>query len=311
MPPSHSSNLRRWLAAAVLALGPASAAQAEDVEEPASLLARARQAEAKIDYNGALSLVRKALAQGGANSTLTWKLYVAEAEFESAVGLQEDATRAFARALVLNPTVELPPDSSPRLLSPFRKAREQVGQNRLAAVPSSERLEHQQVRTRVRVDGDVLQLVAAARLTPIPGTSMPLARSDVFEGYWGCTKEPCAHYVTLLDARGNELVGVGSAEAPLMVLAAPAPIMVVDDRPWFRRGWPYLIAGAALAAGATYFATHCAQTDAAFRAARDNPDQNTYAKVRALDGERWSSYVAAVSGFGLAAGAGALGVVWW
>ncbi|MBK7862445.1 MAG: hypothetical protein IPJ65_28315 [Archangiaceae bacterium] len=275
---------------------------------PRELLAQARAKEAALDYQGALAVVRKAVTQGGAGAELTWQLYAAQGELAAVVGLTEESTTAFSRALNLHPTFELPPDASPRMSAPYKTARNTLGGERLTAVPSSKRLEQNRVETQLRVGGDVLQLVAAARVTPQGREPVLFTRTDTWLAYWVCDVEPCAHTVSLYDARGNVLLEVGGGNAPLLVLA-PAPAAV--GKPWFRMGWPYAVAGAVTAATGTVLAIRCAQTDAAFRTARDNPESHSYPQVVGLDRERWGYWGSALAAFAVTAALATVTVIFW
>jgi tetratricopeptide (TPR) repeat protein len=298
---------------ATLALLPAPVLAQSEPPAAAELLQQARAREAALDFQGALGLVRKALARGGAAADLTWQLYAAQGELSSVVGLAEEATMAFSRALNLHPTFDLPPDASPRMVGPYQQAKAALAGARLLGVPSSERLANGRVQTRLRIEGDVLQLVAGARLLPRGGQPLELTRTDTLLAYWACDRDPCAYTLSVFDARGNELLAIGTQSAPLLLveLAVPAPVVITDDRPWYRRGWPYLVAATVSAAAGTVFAIRCAQVEGAFKAARDDAATHTYPQVTALDAERRGYWGGALASFVLALGFGALSVIWW
>lgn len=271
----------------------------------------ARKAARSLEYDRALTLAYAALEQGDADAPLTFRLFLFQAEMASAVDLEDSAVTAYARALELDPTFELPLDASPRLARPFMKAKARMRGERLGAIPSSLRNPDGTVHTQVRLVGDTLQLVVGAKLQPLQGSAVVLARTDGFEGRWRCVSSPCAHTLSLMDNQGNELLRVGSSASPLFAREPEGPKVVEDTRPWFRRGWPYLIATGVLLTAGSVTAVRTAQTDADFRNARDNPGQYTLAQVQAVDNQRRALYAVSATLFGLSLGTGSLSLLWW
>ncbi len=277
----------------------------------AQRFAEARKAALSLEYDRALTLTHAALEQGDADAALTFRLFVFQAEMAMAVGLEDSAASAFARALELEPTYELPLDASPRLARPFKTAKGRIQGARLSATPSSLRAPDGAVHTQVRVVGDTLQLVVGARLQPLDGSPVQLARTEGFEGRWRCPASPCPHTLSLTDNQGNELLAVGTRESPLFARDPEGPKVVKDLRPWYRRGWPYLIATGAFAAAGAAMAVKTAQTDADFRNARDNPNQHMLAEVQGLDAQRRAFYATGATLFGCSLVTGGLSLLWW
>jgi hypothetical protein len=273
--------------------------------------AEARKAALNLEYDRALSLAHAALEQGDADAALTFRLFVFQAEMSMAVDLEDSAVAAFARALELEPNFELDLEASPRLERPFKKAKARMQGVRLSAVPTSIRAPNGTVSTQVRLVGDTLQLVVGATLQPFSGAPVPLTRTDGFEGRWSCERAPCPHLLSFKDNRGNELLRVGSQESPLFVREPEGPKIQEDRRPWYRRGWPYLIASGVFAAAGTVMAVRTAQADADFRNARDNPGQFMLEEVQAKDGQRHALYAVTATFFGLSLGSGVISWLWW
>ena len=279
--------------------------------QAAARLARAERAAKALEYDRALALAQESLEQGDADPALLKRIFLFQAEMAVAVDLEDTAVAAYARALELDPGLELRPDASPRFVKPFRLARARVGSTRLVAVPTSAFVEPGRIHTELRLRGDGLGMVVGARVQPLEGEAAALSRTDGFEGHWACASVPCPHVISLLDARGNELLRIGSAEAPLLVLAPPRPPALVDTRPVHARGWPYAVLGGLLAGTGTVFAIRTAQTDADFRNARDNPGTHTLAQVSRLDGQRQQLYTVSAITVGLALGGGAVAAILW
>ncbi|MBK7863791.1 MAG: hypothetical protein IPJ65_35335 [Archangiaceae bacterium] len=268
---------------------------------------QAVKAAKALEYDRALALTVEAFSLGEATASLTRALLALQAEMAIAVDLPETAVTAYARLLELEPAWQRPVDASPRTAEPFRQAAKKVAGARLTAVPTSTRTADGQAYTRVRIEGDVLNLVHGGRVETA-GPSTPLTRTDVLEARWRCTQPACEYTVSLTDSQGNELLRLGDDGAPL---AVPAALPTGDTRPLLRRGWPYVALAGALAIVGTVLAVRTAQLDAEFRIARDTPGQYTYFQVSALDAQRRGWYAGAVTGFSLTVLAAALGAWWW
>jgi hypothetical protein len=271
----------------------------------------AQRASKALEYDRALTLAQEALEQGDGSSELLLKIFLFQAQMAVAVGLQETAISAYARALNLDPGQELASDASPKFAHPFQKARERIAGARLTAVPSSQRTRDGLVKTQVRVQGDVLHQVFGVEVQQAGGAPVPLARTDTYEGHWSCAAAPCPHAIVVKDGRGNELLRIGSEKSPLLALEPELRAGALDTRPWYRRGWPYVAGAGVIAAAGTVLAVQTAQADANFRNARDNPGQNTISQVRALDAQRKGLYAATVTTLGISAVALGLGILWW
>src|SRR5688572_26749738 len=95
-----ASALPLWISAVLVFLtaGPgAAAAQGK----AAVRFKEAQRASTALEYDRALTLAQEALEQGDADQTLTRQLYAFQAEMAVAVGLQETAISAYARALAV------------------------------------------------------------------------------------------------------------------------------------------------------------------------------------------------------------------
>jgi tetratricopeptide (TPR) repeat protein len=229
---------------------------AETRPRSAILLQEARAANARMDLDEAMRKARQALAIGDAGPGDVWQIYVFLAETASGSGQIEVAVEAYRRALELHPALELAPDSSPRFLDPFRRAKKANGTARLTAVPASSWVSPQEIETRVRIEGDGAHLVQGGRLYVQSQRGLlriELARTDVLTSRWQCERQPCGYYVALTDANGNELLWAG---APALLLFPPAAKGAAGALPvkWYRSPGIYAGAAAGLAAATLFFA---------------------------------------------------------
>lgn len=150
------------------------------------------------------------------------------------------------------PALTLPAGASPKLRAPFERARAARGGAHLEANVVTDFQDRVTARTRIRIDGDAMALVAQVVLVtwrPGNATRTPFARTfPEAEVAWGCAEGRCAYGVVLTDAHGNALLEVGQQDAPLFAVR-PEPTAVRPARPFFRTPWPYLGAASLCAVG--------------------------------------------------------------
>ncbi|HEY8145305.1 MAG TPA: tetratricopeptide repeat protein [Kofleriaceae bacterium] len=224
-------------------------------------LAKAKAEMAKLDYDAAIALLEQAEASGKNQLADMIEIYRAMAESHAAMGRTDAAETAFRRLLALDPSVELPAGSSPKLTGPFTGAREFLAKRRIAVEC---RRGAADAATMV-VQSDPVDLVAGARLVTGDGRTV----GDDARGQGrvalaipgGTSPAGCA----ALDRHGNVLAradlsatpeegapdeGAGGATGGGVVDTAPT-----DDRsrPIYARWWLYAGLGAAAGGVALYY----------------------------------------------------------
>ncbi len=234
----------------------------------ADLMAKARAEMAKLDYDAAIALLEQAEASGKNRPADMVEIYRAMAESHAAMGRSDAAETAFRRLLALDPSVELPAGSSPKLTGPYAGARDFLAKRRIA------------VECRRAADGatlvvqsDPVDLVAGARLlTAGDGSIGKDVRGQgrialAIPG--GAAAAGCA----ALDRHGNVLARVDLAAAPEDAApdaAAPPPTggTVADTapgddraRPIYARWWLYAGLGAAAGGVALYYGLKLKQAE--------------------------------------------------
>ena len=303
----------------VLASYPLGVAQAAP-SRSARLLAEARESEAKFFYRRAQDLARMALEAGDASSDLTWQIHSCLAETAAAMGFSGPAQLAFERVFELHPTFELAPDSSPRLAKPALLARRALAERRLSAEPTSLRVGNA-VTTTVKVEGDVANLVESGRLYSSLEEGphrINLTNAHSLTGTWSCAEPACPHFIALVDVHGNELLTVGSVQAPLLVrtqspFAPPttATRVIEPPRPWYRKPWPYAVASAVLAGSGAFFAMRVSQDQSRAQAILSSPGEHYYSDLANIASTRKRDELAMWASFGAGAGAAGVMVIQW
>jgi hypothetical protein len=314
--------VQRTLAISVLAPAIAMGGAAADALE------RSQAAAANLDMEQGLSWARRGLEAGDASPREVWSLYSLIAVTSAVMGYSDAASGAFGRTLQLFPGFVLPPGASPKLTRPYDAARLALRGRRLSALPESILLPDGRVRTVVRVDGDVHQMVYGGLLfTSQDGSFTPvrLAFTDAFFAQWRCETPPCAYYVTLVDAHGNTLLSAGTGESPLFVEAAapipgaaPAaflpssPPQRPTERAWYARPSPYLAAASAVAVAAGgVFAYRFQQEQTKLQALDRNRSEHRYQEAIAADQARRREHLSMLGAFGSATALGIVAVILW
>ena len=91
-------------------------ARADDLE-------RARQLEVQLEYEQALAIVDEILARGGADPARYVELQMFGGKLAGGLDRDELAEQYFARAIAVKPDVALPEGTSPKIATPFLRAR--------------------------------------------------------------------------------------------------------------------------------------------------------------------------------------------
>ncbi|MDB4964189.1 MAG: hypothetical protein JWP01_4188 [Myxococcales bacterium] len=172
-------------------------------------LAEARQREAALDYQGALTIVEGALAAGGADPGRLAELHLFAGRLAAGLDRADRAEGHFARVLALRPELRLPEGTSPKLTAPFEAARARSIPLRLS-VTSTRGL------VTLHLDADALGLVAGVQVHVIDGAGV---HSDVVAERSTRIAIPSGTQATeasALDVMGNRLwVGVVPLEGAL------------------------------------------------------------------------------------------------
>ena len=259
------------------------------------LVTKAKAEMAQLNYDAAIALLEQAEASGQNQPADMAEIYRATAESHAAMGRGDSAETAFRRLLALDPSIELPAGSSPKLTGPFTAARDFLAGRRIA------------VECRKGADGaaslivksDPVDLVAGARLLTGDGGAIG---EDVkgqariaLAAPRGTRPAACA----ALDGHGNVLARADLTDAPAdsaptdvaggtgggeVVSTAPAER---GERPIYARWWLYAGLGAAAGGVALYYGLKMKQAEddleELHRRTIEEPDHDiTYADALAV-----------------------------
>ena len=210
----------------------------------------AQQEAQEQRWDRALSLAEQALSSGVSSQPLqTAEIYGFIGKAAAVIGDDNAAQLAFARALELRPDFELSLRESPRILQPFRAARQSLSGAHLTLEARAERSWDGEVEATVGVHGDALSLVDRVRLESperdeTAGTQLSPPNESLFF-HWRCATVPCRFWVTLLDARGNTLALAGTPSLPLE--AAQQRPATRAPTPWFQGPVLWVVGAASFA----------------------------------------------------------------
>lgn len=267
----------------LLAVG-AMTARAEDP------LAEAKRLEAALDYNAALIIVDRTIAQGGATRDELVTLHLFAGKLAAGLDRAEIARDHFARALALAPTASFPDGTSPKITEPFDAARTRTVPLRVTSSVEREAISIAPV-------ADPLGLVAGISVKLDGGNELREPRALRVALPDGAR----ATEVSALDAFGNRVWS-----EPITASATPAGT-TTTLRPLYAR-WPLwaTTATVALAAGGV-----CAwQFDSAQDEwTRGKTEGLAFSRLAAIEdrGRRWGR-VANIS-FGVAAASAIVAII--
>jgi hypothetical protein len=200
-------------------------------------LAEARRLQAALDYEGALAVVDKALAHGGADPDRLAELHLLAGTLAAGLDRNDVAEDHFARLLALRPGQRLPDGTSPKIAGPFEAALAR----KIPALHVTPTYVHGVVT--IVPDADPLHLVVALEVRVVDS----LGRLDDLASHDGLrvvlppgTK---ATEATALDASGNR-VWVGAIAEP------PPPVVHIP----LYASWKLYAAGAGVATAFGLFA---------------------------------------------------------
>lgn len=169
------------------------------------------------DYPAAQDLVTKALAAGGNSPEATVELYRLQGVIEGSLGNTQRATDAFLRALALNPKLALAAGTSPKVGKPFEAAKTFYK----TSAPLKLKVDTRPTPPAVTlvVQSDPMKMVARARVA-IVVDGKP---EQMLDGI-GTIELPAGTRldlrVTVLDARNNRLVEIGSSDVPIVIVSS-------------------------------------------------------------------------------------------
>lgn len=253
-----------------LALGGGRVARAQG--NPADLLAKAKAEMAQLNYDAAIALLEQAEASGQNQPAQMVEIYRAVAESHAAMGRTDAAETAFRRLLALDPSVELPAGSSPKLTGPFTGAREFLAKRRVAVECRRDAAD----AATLIVQSDPVDLVAGARVVTADGGRI----GDDAQGQGrvalaipgGTAPAGCA----ALDRHGNvlsradlssspvEKPGEGGGAGPGSPVTGPVVGGGVEGgggRPIYARWWLYAGLGAAAGGVAIFYGLKMKQAE--------------------------------------------------
>jgi hypothetical protein len=249
-------------------------------------LSRARDAWSNADYEQVPSLFKKAIETGGLAKADVVDAYVRTGAALAIAGKKRPAIAAFRKAALLDPDFKLPPEAGKRALALAATARKQQARAGVLFV-DVEAPAQVDVGTVVGVDVSVspekaplLSAIALAARDSLAGKTYEHRATASSQVHFEIPARMALPSATLVlhvrasDAHDNELATVEKrvhvaaatpvvASSPLDILA-PAPPPRRDEAAtssasggFWHSPWPYIIGGAALAAGgaALYFGT--------------------------------------------------------
>ncbi len=276
----------RGIGIALLLALAATTARADD--DP---LDEARRLEASLDYNAALIIVDRTIAQGGATRDQLVTLHMFAGKLAAGLDRTEVAEDHFARVLALAPTATFPEGTSPKITGPFDAARARsvplrvttaIERGAVSIIPAADPL-GLVVGIAVKLDtGNELREPHALRVS-VPGNAHAIE-------------------ISALDAYGNRVW----AE---LVTATSPPIDATTTtlRPLVAR-WPFWTATSAIAlvgAGVCAWRFDVAQNEWDRGKANGLP----FTELQSIEdrGRRWG--LAANIGFGVAAASAVVAIV--
>lgn len=242
-------------------------------------LAEARRLEAALEYDKALVIVDRVIANGGATRENLVELHMLAGRLAAGLDREQVAEDHFARALALAPATSLPEGTSPKIMRPFESAR-----TRSVAL-----------RVRGAVDRGVATItVESDPLGLVAGMAVKLSGSgEVREPQGRRIELPAQGHATdliALDAYGNQVWS--------QPVAMTAPPLVTRARPFYKNPWLwgslFIVSTGVGVVGAVQLTSAQNEWNAL------NDGMHDYSELHAIEtrGKSWG--VAANLGFGLA-----------
>ena len=248
--------------------GPSRVARADS-----DLIAKAKAEMAQLNYDAAIALLEQAEMNGGNQPAEVVEIYRAIAESHAAMGRTDAAETNFRRVLAVDPSVELPAGSSPKLTGPFTAAREFLAKRRLAV----ECRRGEGNTATLVVLSDPVDLVAGARMVTADGGRVSGSESVSGQGRIALTipANSAAAGCAALDRHGNVLARADLTDPPPeasadraaagaadpLVVSGGRPAEDGGSRPVYARWWLYAGLGAAAGGVALYYGLKMKQAE--------------------------------------------------
>lgn len=252
-----------------LALG----GQSRVARADSDLIAKAKAEMAQLNYDAAIALLEQAEMNGGNQPAEVVEIYRAIAESHAAMGRTDAAETTFRRVLAVDPSVELPAGSSPKLTGPFTAAREFLAKRRLAV----ECRRGEGNTATLVVLSDPVDLVAGARMVTADGGRVSGSESVSGQGRIALTipANSAAAGCAALDRHGNVLARADLTDPPPeasadraaagaadpLVVSGGRPTEDGGSRPVYARWWLYAGLGAAAGGVALYYGLKMKQAE--------------------------------------------------
>lgn len=264
-------------------------------------LTEARRLEAALDYAGALVVVDRTLARGGADPGRYVELHLLAGRLAAGLDRPQVAEDHFARVLALAPATTLPEGTSPKLTAPFETARAR-------SIPLRVHVTSVRGLVTIHLDADRLGLVSGIRVHVVDGTGTHGEVTDRRSPRIGIPAGTTAVEVAALDASGNR-IWIGPAPAEAAAGGTPPPQAIVRGEPSLIMRWPTWAVVTGVVAATGGFAAW------KFRDAQDEWDaaradgMHDFSELQEIEqrGKRWG--MTANIAFGVAAATGIATIV--
>jgi hypothetical protein len=165
----------RFVVLAVLLV--AGVARADIPHRDDAELAQVKELEAKLEYEQALTLVEKIIAEGRADRSKLVELHFLAGKLAAGLDRVQVAQEHFARVLSLEPNATMPDGTSPKITMPFDAARGQTAPLRISLRGET-----------IIVDADPLQLVSRTEVQGDDARAFDAHGNIVWEQH--ITREP-------------------------------------------------------------------------------------------------------------------------
>lgn len=255
----------RLAPAAMAALALLSSAGDADAQgtDSTGLIARAKQEMSQLNFESAITLLEQAEGTGQNERAEMIEIYRATAEANAGLGRLEAAEVSFRRALALDPSIELPAGSSPKLTSPFAAARDFVSSRGSLKIDCKKTGEAG--GALLTVGSDPVDLVSGARLIGAAGARVGSDASGSGRIALSYAQTATPTGCAALDRFGNELLRADLGEpvaeptpaagddATGGAVSVGADTTVERSRPIYARWWVWGAGAAVSGAAAIYF----------------------------------------------------------
>ena len=159
----------------------------------ADQLAEAKRLESQLEYEPALVIVEKLIAQGGNERDRFLELHLFAGKLAAGLDRGAVAEEHFARVLALDPLRTLPDGTSPKITGPFDTARARAAPLRVRTTVAAG-------TASLVVESDALGLVGGMSVLPVDGRELRAAATQI-----GVPASPRIDQISALDAFGNRL----------------------------------------------------------------------------------------------------------